>query len=65
MNENKLNKTYLRTIQYWFEDGIAELGIGGLFLLLGIYFYLQATLENGFLADLLSASFALIFIGGW
>ena len=65
MNENKLNKTYLRTIQYWFEDGIAELGIGGLFLLLGIYFYLQATLENGFLADLLSASFVLIFIGGW
>ncbi len=65
MNENKLNKTYLRTIQYWFEDGIVELGIGGLFLLLGIYFYLQATLENQLWVEQLSASFALVFILGW
>jgi hypothetical protein len=65
MNENTLNKTHLRTIQYWFEDGIVELGIGGLFLLLGIYLYLQATLEIRFLAELLSGAFALVFIGGW
>jgi hypothetical protein len=65
MNENTLNKTHLRSIQYWFEDGIVELGVGGLFLLLGIYFYLQATLEIKFLAELLSGAFALVFIGGW
>src|SRR4051812_38291481 len=65
LDENKLNKTYLRTIQYWFEDGIVELGIGGLFLLLGIYFYLQATLENKLWVEQLSASFALVFILGW
>ena len=65
MNDNKLSKTYLRTIQYWFEDGIVELGIGGLFLLLGIYFYLQATLENKVLAEQLSAACALVFVVGW
>src|SRR5215212_191695 len=65
LDENKLNKTYLRTIQYWFEDGIVELGIGSLFLLLGIYFYLQATLENKVWVEQLSASFALVFILGW
>lgn len=65
MNENTLNKTHLRTIQYWFEDGIVELGAGGLLLLLGIYFYLQATLENNFLAEMLGGAFALFFIGGW
>jgi hypothetical protein len=65
MNENKLGKIHLRTIQYWFEDGIVEMGMGGLFLLLGVYFYLQATLKNGFWAELLSGAFVLIFIGGW
>ena len=65
MNETLLNKTHLLTIQYWFEDGIVELGAGGLFLLLGIYFYLQATLEIKFLAEMLSVAFALVFIGGW
>ncbi len=65
MNENRLKKTQLRTIQYWFEDGIVELGIGGLFLLLGIYFYLQATLENKYWVEQLSASFVLVFVVGW
>jgi hypothetical protein len=65
MNEKTLNKTYLRTIQYWFEDGIVELGMGGMFLLLGIYFYLEATLKDSYLAEQLSAAFLLIFLGGW
>lgn len=65
MERNKLNHTLLRTIQYRFEDGIVELVMGGIFLLAGIYFYLQAVMENSQLADLLSASFILIFIGGW
>jgi hypothetical protein len=65
MNENTLNKTHLRTIQYWFEDGIVELGMGGMFLLVGFYFYIESVLENSLLADWISGAFALIFIGGW
>jgi len=65
MNEETLNKTHLRTIQYWFEDGVAELGIGGMLLMLGIYFYLQAILESNHLADWISGAFALIFISAW
>jgi uncharacterized protein (DUF486 family) len=65
MNEKTLNKTYLRTLQYWFDDGIVELGLGGLFLALGGYFYIQTALENSWLADWFSGVFALLFIGGW
>ena len=65
MNEETINKAQLRGIQYWFEDGLAEIGTGSLFLLLGLYFYLQATLEKGFLAELLGGAFILIFLGGW
>lgn len=65
MNEKTLNKVHLRAIQYWFEDGLAELGLGGFFLLLGLYFYLQTTLKNDFLLGLLAATFLLIFLGGW
>lgn len=65
MESNKLNNTLLRSIQYRFEDGIIELVTGGIFLLAGIYFYLQAVMANSQLAELLTASFALVFIGGW
>jgi hypothetical protein len=65
MNEETIHKAQLRGIQYWFEDGLAEIGTGGLFLLLGLYFYLQATLEKFFWGELLSGAFILIFLGGW
>ena len=65
MESNKLNNTLLRSIQYRFEDGIIELVMGGIFLLAGIYFYLQAVMANSQLADVLTASFALVFIGGY
>ena len=55
------NKTLLRSIQYWFEDGIVEIVMGGMFLLVGIYFYLQVVMENSRLAEWLTASFTLFF----
>jgi hypothetical protein len=60
-----LKKTLLRTIQYRFEDGIIELVMATMFLLAGIYFYLLAVIENNQLAEILTASFAVIYIGGW
>ena len=65
MEKDTWNKTLLRTIQYRFEDGIIELVMGMMFLLVGIYFYLTATMENSQLAEVLTASFVLLFIGGW
>ena len=65
MEKDAWNKTLLRTIQYRFEDGIIELVMGMMFLLMGIYFYLTATMENSQLAEVLTASFVLLFIGGW
>ena len=65
MEKYTWNKTLLRSIQYWFEDGLAEIGVGGMSLLFGLYFYLQATLEKSFLAEMLGGAFILIFMGGW
>lgn len=65
MENNKWNKSLLRSIQYWFEDGIVEIVMGGMLLLLGIYFYLQVVIENSKLAEGLSASFTVLFIGAF
>jgi hypothetical protein len=46
MND-KIENTVQRTRQYWFIDGLAELSVGGLFILLGIYFFIQAILPPG------------------
>lgn len=46
MND-KINHTVQRTRQYWFSDGLAELSVGGLFILLAIYFSIQVMLSDG------------------
>jgi hypothetical protein len=54
-----------RVFQYGFIDGSVELSLGGLCLLLGLYFLLQASLPAGTpLAALLDASLVLVIIGG-
>ncbi|HUV28704.1 MAG TPA: hypothetical protein VMW34_15195 [Anaerolineales bacterium] len=58
MNED-LDHVVQRTRQYWFSDGIVELSVGGLFLILGFYFYLQSTLSA---ASLLLISFQVGFV---
>ena len=65
MENDTLKKTLLRTIQYRFEDGIIELVMATMFLLAGIYFYLLAVIENNQLAEIIAASFGVIFIGVW
>ncbi len=43
MNKNsEIDRLTKRPIQYWFEDGIGELITGGLFVLIGVYHFLQA-----------------------
>ncbi|MFC1923666.1 hypothetical protein ACFLY4_10305, partial [Chloroflexota bacterium] len=36
-----------RTRQYWFSDGLVELSVGGTFIILGLYFYIQSILPSG------------------
>jgi hypothetical protein len=59
-----LKSTTRRTRQYWTEDGLPEIFVGVLFLILAVYFYLQAVLPAGSLLNtLLEAGFALLVIG--
>jgi hypothetical protein len=52
-------------MQYWVIDGIAELVMGGFFVVLGLYFGAQATLpEESTVGSMLSAAFLLVIVGG-
>ena len=62
---NDIDQVVQRTRQYWFSDGIVELSVGSLFLLLGIYFYLQSTLSPGSLLLIsFQIGFTFLLIGG-
>lgn len=60
MNDD-IYHTVQRTRQYWFIDGLAELSVGGLFLFLGIYFFIQSFLPTGSLT-LLIFQLSFVFI---
>lgn len=61
---NNIDQVVQRTRQYWFSDGIVELSVGSLFLILGIYFYLQSTLSSGSLLLIsLQVGFVFLLIG--
>lgn len=53
-----------RTRQYWFSDGLVELSVGSIFIILGLYFYLQTILPSGsMIMFILQASFVLLLLG--
>jgi hypothetical protein len=63
MNDD-LNQVSQRTRQYWFIDGLAELSVGGTFIILGLYFYLQSILPSGSLILLtLQVGFVVLLFG--
>lgn len=63
MND-KIDHTVQRTRQYWFIDGLAELSVGGLFILLAVYFFIQAILPAGSPALLIfQLSFVFLLFG--
>jgi len=63
MNDD-LDHVVQRTRQYWFTDGLVELSMGGIFLFLGLYFFVQSLLPSGsILLFVLQASFILAIIG--
>ena len=63
MNDD-LNQVTRRVRQYWFADGLAELSVGGAFIVLGLYFYLQSILPSGSLVLLtIQAGFVVLLFG--
>ena len=59
-----MDKVIQKTRQYWFSDGIVEISIGALFLILGLYFYLQFLLPTGSLLLIgLQVGFVFLLVG--
>jgi len=65
MDDKMLDRAAQRAQQYWLTDGIAELVMGGFFVLLGVYFGGQAILpEDSFLASMWTPAMLLVIVGG-
>jgi len=54
--DNNLKASGQRAVQYWFKDGLAELGGGVMCLILAVYFGLQQILQSS------QGSFAIFFL---
>ena len=63
MND-ELELVVQRTRQYWFADGLVELSVGGTFIILGLYFYIQSILPSESLVLLaVQAGFVFLLFG--
>ena len=63
MND-ELEHVVQRTRQYWFSDGLVELSVGGTFIILGLYFYIQSILPSESLVLLaIQAGFVFLLFG--
>lgn len=64
MTTDPLHNAQKRAFQYWYVDGSFEFSFGGLCLILAAYFYANYVLAESWFANLLTALFVLIIIGG-
>ena len=59
-----LERTRKKAKQYWFNDGINEIGLGLVFLILGIYFFLMVSLKwTGLIRTIFDSSLLLVMLG--
>jgi hypothetical protein len=59
-----IDQAVSRTRRYWYVDGLNEIALGGLCLLLGIYFQVQGNLQiTALLREMLGIGLVLIIIG--
>lgn len=65
--DEDIKKITRRSLSYWFEDGLLEIILGGLFLLLGISFLIEGIAEPGTLIRRISgiAGLVLMVVGAW
>jgi hypothetical protein len=65
MENSEMKEVERRVKRYWYEDGLAEMASGGIFILLGLYFSIQGLFVEGSLVSvLLQSSLVLIMVGG-
>ena len=62
--KSNLDEKQLRAMQYWYVDGTYEFNMGGICLVLGIYFLALSKFEGTKFADFLNVIMVLVFIGG-
>ena len=63
-NDVNLDKLKKRPVQYWFEDGIGELVMGIFYFIIGINFYIQATITSPPIKAILGLASVFIIGGG-
>jgi hypothetical protein len=55
-----------RVKRYWYSDGIAEISVGGMFILLGLYFAVQGYFgEESRVSVILQVSMVLVMLAGF
>lgn len=65
MDKEDVKQVEKRVRRYWYEDGIAELSSGGLFIILGLYFSAQGFFgETSLVSIILQVSLVLLLAGG-
>jgi hypothetical protein len=63
--EDPTQEPIRRTRRYWYEDGLAEISVGGLFLLIGLVLWAQGAVPEGSAAySVLAIAFPVVVVGG-
>ena len=66
MNNDDMKQVEKRVRRYWYTDGIAELAVGGMFALLGLYFGIQGIFEDKSpISVILQVSLVFVMIAGF
>jgi hypothetical protein len=66
MEGHDVKQVEQRVKRYWYSDGIAELASGGMFVLLGLYFWIQVIFGEGSLISVfLQVILVLVMIAGF
>jgi hypothetical protein len=62
--DNDINRAMQRTKRYWHIDGLNEMSLGLLFLLMGLYFFLEVILTPAsVLYQILNVGFVILAVG--
>jgi hypothetical protein len=65
MDSKQIQQIEKRTTRYWFADGLAEMTVSFVFLVLALYFYLKLVVPvDSLLYPLLEMGFILFIVGG-
>jgi hypothetical protein len=63
--ENKMLDVEGRVKRYWYSDGIADISVGAMFLMLGLFFGVQGYFgEGSTVSVILQVSMVLVMVGG-